>query len=164
MYIVLLSRCYLFCSCFFFNGFLLNNLDCALRRKWEMTRKAYLNKQATFRMCSESRTPSSQNRNRAWQAGQDLRSSFYSQRNWVIKRPESESQGQALSSWRRSNIEVFLLWTKWACSRARKDKWGKSRGHLPSAFQLESGNTVQRAFQLCRCRQGWHFWMHKESD
>lgn len=74
-----------------------------------MTRKAYLNKQATFRMCSGSAAPLSQNRHRAWQAGQALRPSFYSQRNQVVEGPERESQGQVLGSWRRSSTGDFLL-------------------------------------------------------
>lgn len=124
-----------------------------------MTRKSSLNKQTSFRMCSGSRTRLSQNRQWAWQAEQAWRSSFYSQRNWVIKWPERESQGQAFSNGRRSNTEDSspkLQTPKWVCCRDRKDGWDKSGEHLPSAFQTGSGNTVQRAFQLHGCRQGWH--------
>lgn len=69
-------------------------------------------------------------------------------------------KGESRPSFRqlgRSSTGVFLLWTKWACSRDRKDKWGKSWGHLPSVFQPGSSNTVQRPLQPHRCRQGWHF-------
>lgn len=110
-------------------------------------------------MCSGSRTCLSQNRHWAWQAEQVWRSSFYSQRNWVIKWPERESQGQALCSGRRSNTEDSppkLQPPMRLCSRDKNDRWDKSRGCLPLGFPMGSGNTIQRAFQLHGCRQRWH--------
>lgn len=75
----------------------------------------------------------------------------------VARKGESRPSPQQWEEIQHRSVSSKTPNSKWVCSRDGKDRGDKSRGHLPSAFQLGSGSAVQRAFQSHGYRQGWHY-------
>lgn len=119
-----------------------------------MTRKDYVNKQATFRTHPGSRTHSRQKRLLAQLARQDLGSSFYSSGNWVTNWPESESVKPSPGQWGWSDCGGCFVWTKVSWCRGGKNRQDKKGVHvLPSSSLEVARPQARRTSQLCRVRQ-----------